>query len=135
MAKNEIVKGEISRCQSPTTGAIYVLREDGMIFRKGVLCERFKEWKRFKQEVIEEYGMPWVKERFEGALKTDDPNDRGFWGKSMLYGKAIVPQPTIKELEWWSFDGVAEALDGCRVEPDGTCEHGSRSWLLMAGVI
>ena len=44
-------------------------------------------------------------------------------------------QPTIDQLEAWSMDGVAEALDGCSVEPDGTCEHGSPSWLLALGYI
>ena len=32
-------------------------------------------------------------------------------------------------------EGVVEAEDGCRVEPDGTCPHGLRSPLLIAGVI
>jgi hypothetical protein len=28
-----------------------------------------------------------------------------------------------------------EATDGCRVEPDGMCEHGHRSWLRVLGII
>ena len=28
-----------------------------------------------------------------------------------------------------------EATDGCRVEPDGICEHGQPSWLLHLGSI
>lgn len=43
--------------------------------------------------------------------------------------------PTIEQLQEWVFDGVAEATDGCRVEPDGTCEHGCKSWLLELGYI
>lgn len=49
----------------------------------------------------------------------------------------------------WGFDDVYEFLDaqanetvvpaccseGCSVEPDGRCEHGCRSCLLVAGVI
>lgn len=31
--------------------------------------------------------------------------------------------------------GVVEALDGCRVEPDGTCKHNYPSWLLALGYI
>ena len=45
------------------------------------------------------------------------------------------PKPTMEQLERWSFDGVAEATDGCQVEPDGRCEHGHKSWLLVFGLI
>ncbi len=44
-------------------------------------------------------------------------------------------EPSLKTLERWSFDGVAKATDGCRVEPDGTCEHGKPSWLVELGYI
>ena len=43
--------------------------------------------------------------------------------------------PAIKTLENWVCNGVAEAVDGCRVEPDGSCEHGYKSWLLVLGYI
>lgn len=46
-----------------------------------------------------------------------------------------TPKPSIGQLERWSFDGVAEATDGCQVEPDGRCPHGHSSWLLVVGVI
>jgi hypothetical protein len=32
-------------------------------------------------------------------------------------------------------DSVCEAADGCEVEPDGVCQHGYRSPLLVLGVI
>jgi hypothetical protein len=44
-------------------------------------------------------------------------------------------QPDIEQLTEWVNDGIAEATDGCRVEPDGTCEHGAESWLLAMGLI
>jgi len=44
-------------------------------------------------------------------------------------------QPTEKALERWASDGVAKATDGCRVEPDGVCQHSHRSWLLVLGFI
>ena len=44
-------------------------------------------------------------------------------------------QPSARTMMRWADDGVAEATDGCRVEPDGTCEHGCKSWLLVAGLI
>ena len=43
--------------------------------------------------------------------------------------------PTLDELEYWSHEGVADATDGCKVEPDGTCEHGKESWFLVLGLI
>lgn len=46
-----------------------------------------------------------------------------------------VPEPTEDELAAWTMDSVAEATDGCEVEPDGICEHGHPSWLLRLGLI
>lgn len=43
--------------------------------------------------------------------------------------------PSMATLLRWSSDGVAKATDGCRVEPDGHCEHGKPSWLLKMGLI
>lgn len=43
--------------------------------------------------------------------------------------------PSIATMERWLANGVAKALDGCRVEPDGHCEHGKPSWLLQMGII
>ena len=44
-------------------------------------------------------------------------------------------EPTIEQLEQWLSDGGCEAIDGCWVEPDGTCEHNCESWLLAMGLI
>jgi hypothetical protein len=44
-------------------------------------------------------------------------------------------EPSIEELTRMVFDGVAEATDGCTVEPDGVCPHGASSWLLELGMI
>lgn len=35
---------------------------------------------------------------------------------------------------WLSDTGRCEALDGCRVDPDGSCEHGFPSWLVYVGL-
>jgi len=43
--------------------------------------------------------------------------------------------PSIEDLECWLGEGWAEATDGCVVEPDGSCPHGARSWLLVLGLI
>jgi hypothetical protein len=47
----------------------------------------------------------------------------------------VNPTPSFEELEEWVFDGVAEATDGCRVEPDGSCQHNHDSWLIVLGMI
>jgi len=44
-------------------------------------------------------------------------------------------QPSQATLERWMNNGGCEATDGCWVEPDGRCEHGCESWLLVLGLI
>ena len=44
-------------------------------------------------------------------------------------------EPTIEELNSWDSAGGCETPDGCWVEPDGRCEHGQKSWLLVMGLI
>ena len=43
--------------------------------------------------------------------------------------------PSPATMERWMNDGVAKATDGCRVEPDGICQHGKPSWLRALGMI
>lgn len=43
--------------------------------------------------------------------------------------------PSLEQIEEWvREDGGCEATDGCRVEVDGTCPHGKRSWMLVLGL-
>ncbi len=44
------------------------------------------------------------------------------------------PSPATME-RWDNEGGYCKALDGCHVEPDGTCEHGLPSWMLALGYI
>lgn len=48
---------------------------------------------------------------------------------------ATTKVPSLATMERWSDEGVARATDGCRVEPDGQCQHGHSSWLLRLGYI
>ena len=57
------------------------------------------------------------------------------WAVNKPYPTPEVPEPEMYELEEWVMDGVAEATDGCRIEPDGVCQHGHPSWLLKLGYI
>jgi len=43
--------------------------------------------------------------------------------------------PSIATMRRWLNDCVAQATDGCAVEPDGYCEHGQPSWLVKLGYI
>lgn len=51
------------------------------------------------------------------------------------YPAPTVPPPSDDDIEEWLMDTIAEATDGCEVEPDGTCPHGHPSWLLVYGLI
>ncbi len=44
-------------------------------------------------------------------------------------------RPSVATMERWMDNGIAPTPDGCEVEPDGTCEHGFRSWLVIFGMI
>lgn len=46
-------------------------------------------------------------------------------------------RPSMAQLERWDNEGGCEAAcpEGCWVEPDGHCEHGYKSWLLVLGMI
>jgi hypothetical protein len=47
-----------------------------------------------------------------------------------------MSRPSLEELlRQFEEDGGCEATDGCWVEPDGSCEHGKSSWLLVLGLI
>lgn len=41
----------------------------------------------------------------------------------------------MSALEDMVLDGVVETVDGCSVEPDGVCPHGTHSPLLVLGII
>lgn len=49
--------------------------------------------------------------------------------------KVTHKAPSIRTMERMSNEGRAYATDGCIVEPDGRCEHGHRSWMLVLGYI
>jgi hypothetical protein len=47
----------------------------------------------------------------------------------------LVKPPSQKVMERWENEGFCKATDGCKVEPDGICEHGYQSWLLELGLV
>jgi len=50
-------------------------------------------------------------------------------------GAFRVEIPSEEQMADWVCDSVCEAIDGCPVEPDGTCQHGYPSWLLAIGLM
>ena len=44
-------------------------------------------------------------------------------------------EPSLEQLLLWDHEGGCESTDGCWIEPDGYCEHGNPSWLLVLGMI
>jgi hypothetical protein len=56
--------------------------------------------------------------------------------RAMRYPVPTEPTPSLEQLEDWAiFDGDCESTDGCRVDPDGSCEHGHPSWLRRLGLV
>lgn len=49
--------------------------------------------------------------------------------------KTVTKRPTMASMNRWISNAVAKATDGCEVEPDGICEHGHSSWLLVLCLI
>jgi hypothetical protein len=47
----------------------------------------------------------------------------------------VIKVPSMKRLDRWVYDSVAETVFGNRCEPDGYGEHGEPSWLLALGLI
>lgn len=77
------------------------------------------------------------------------PSEPSSWGKDggqwlgyyrcpecgeLRAARAALWAPSLDTLQDQDGDGVVEALDGCRVEPDGTCPHGLPAWTVALGV-
>jgi hypothetical protein len=84
------------------------------------------------------YDSPWMNGSWANMCETHFSAG----GNRTLASKRVAPkdpspqkEPSLKTLQSWLGDGVAEATDGCRVEPDGTCPHGEPSWFLKLGII
>jgi len=77
-------------------------------------------------------GHVWSKERGLRMLKPEVTLAQ----YQTKYPSAIaVRVPGMSSLNRWVNDGICPTPDGCRVEPDGTCEHECPSWLLILGYI
>lgn len=66
--------------------------------------------------------------------------DQAWEGAEALVGLALTrvkgEKPDTDTLVAWFIEDLGcEATDGCWVEFDGTCPHGSESWFLVLGLI
>lgn len=68
----------------------------------------------------DEQGKPW---------KYVSHRCKGTHGYLRIHPKRVAPLDDVLA-QWVISDWPCEALDGCEVEPDGTCEHGFPSWLV-----
>jgi hypothetical protein len=53
------------------------------------------------------------------------------------FAKGLIEYaPDLEEvMEQMEEMGGCDAVDGCWVEPDGYCEHGEPSWMIVMGLI
>ena len=79
--------------------------------------------------------------RFNRVIKIKDGIDLNTLKESGCFIKhpetivcSSVP-PQNATMEKWVENGIARAIDGCKVEPDGTCPHNKPSWLIALGLI
>lgn len=56
-------------------------------------------------------------------------------GLKLVHKRIKDKLPSTRTLEKYSDDGICPTPDGCKVEPDGTCQHGWNAWLLILGAI
>ena len=76
----------------------------------------------------------WVYSHERGLRRLREPEM--FDGYKEKYPSAIrVACPSARTVRKYCVDLVVKAVDGCKVEPDGTCEHGYPSWLLALRLI
>jgi hypothetical protein len=103
-------------------GKLVSVRSDGTLMAKWI-WGRWKMYGRVRQSLMRDGQVD------EEALRQFVAEHHERW----LEGDYHLP--SLAELERWEQDGVAEAVDGCPVEPDGRCPHGMPSWLLVVGVV
>ena len=50
-------------------------------------------------------------------------------------GYVSEPMPDAETMTDWMNDGGCETPCGCWVEPDGKCQHGNFSWMILQGLL
>ncbi|OQX85673.1 MAG: hypothetical protein B6D55_07060 [Candidatus Omnitrophica bacterium 4484_70.2] len=101
----------VKRLVNPNNGLSIAIRSDGIILRK-----TFNGWKRYL--------------KIKDGVSIETVIQK-------LYSKGYIDgvAPEFSTLMKWQNEGIARTPDGCRVEPDGICQHGYKSWLLIYGLL
>ena len=72
----------------------------------------------------------------QGVQPVTQPTNHRPTRKQLAAWAADYGTPSDETLiAWLSDQEDTEALDGCAVEPDGTCPHGAPSWLRYLALI
>jgi len=103
----------LAKLVHPKTGLAIAIRSDGRILRKNWVSGQYKRWKR-------------LKEGYDPHKFIEDLKAQGW-----IEGTA----PTWQTVQRWASQGKARTPCGCWVEPDGECQHGNKSWLVLLGMI
>ena len=72
------------------------------------------------------------------AIWAKNIEDQGWWASGIKWDPcdpSHYEPPNLDTMMQWLDEGIAEATDGCIVEPDGVCPHACQSWLLVLGYI
>lgn len=110
---------EITRYLSTKYRGLVSVRDNGVILRKTPFSGGWKIVARKKKSVSDK---EWL------DLNIELNNKLPAW-------KKVTRIPSVRQLERWSFDGVAESTLGNTVEPDGRDQYGAPSWLLVFGLL
>ena len=111
MAKLSAHGETIGRYLDCRTGLVHAVCSDGRVLRKSI-GQGYKLWKKCKPGV-------------DPARIAEHFDTEHFMLKNGT-------QPSDATLRKMALDLIpCETPDGCEVEPDGTCTHGYKSWLLL----
>lgn len=118
MAKcNTASAHEVSRLFNEKLGLAVLIRSDGAMLRRDLVSGHWKRWRRLKDSI-----QP---EQYINMLRTKPD-----W-RPLRRGDI----PSFETVLHWSREGIAEATDGCTVEPDGDCPHSFPSWCKVFGIL
>ena len=103
------------------------------VVTKDIRTKKGEVFERGTQVTVVEY-----KDRYPYSVRVQDDAGRVIAippSAGHKYLKGFPKPPSMSTMERWMDDGVAKALDGSRVEPDGVARSGAPSWLLALGMI
>ena len=71
-----------------------------------------------------------------GQIRIVKPEcEAGYFERHPNAVKITTAEPSLRTMNDWEAKGMAKAVGGCKVEPDGHCQHNAPSWLLVLGYI